>query len=154
MGDRGLEAVHEKYLQGVRRPGRLFLGPLLLGIPPVRGAQVAQKQIDFGKGTLTDVCADAEHGSDGGMRDIMAQVNQREQHFLEGKHLAGTSAADGPAGVRAFSAAPLPAGPASRAGRLPTAPPGRRVRDRTGHGHGLSERLEVAEGSCHNLRQA
>ena len=31
---------------------------------------------------FTDVCADAEHLPDHGVRDVVAQVDQREQHFL------------------------------------------------------------------------
>ena len=43
-----------------------------------------------------NVCTDAKHGSGDGVRGIVAQVNQRQQHFLVGRHLAGAPAADDP----------------------------------------------------------
>jgi len=70
-----------------------FFGPLLLGIEAVRRTQVPQEQDAFGKGTLTDICTDAEHLPDHGVCDVVTQVDQREQHFLIRIELAPPAAA-------------------------------------------------------------
>ncbi len=50
--DGGLEAVHQDQVQRVGVPGRLRLGPLLLGVPAVSRAHVAQEQDDLMKAVL------------------------------------------------------------------------------------------------------
>jgi len=44
---------------------------------------------------LADVCADREHLADHGMGDVVAQVDQSDQHLLIGEQLAPSAAADG-----------------------------------------------------------
>ena len=92
-GDRRLEAVHEQDVERVRVPGRLALGPLLLGLPPVRRAQVAQEPHHVVEAILADVGADAERLADDGVGDVVAQVDQSEQHLLVRVELAASAAA-------------------------------------------------------------
>ena len=87
-----LEAVYQQHVERVGMPRRLSLGPLLLGVPPVGRAQVTQHKDDLMEAVLADVGADGEHLAAGGVGNVVAQVDQGEQHLLVGMELAASAA--------------------------------------------------------------
>jgi hypothetical protein len=58
------------------------------GLPFLFGKQVAQDGQDFGEGIFGNVGAEVEERADHSVADVMPQVEQRHQHFVQRRRLA------------------------------------------------------------------
>src|SRR5215475_10856808 len=77
-----LKAVDNDLVYVLRRPGRVTLAPRLFCIPFLGGEAVTQERSHLVEGILRGVGTAPEEGADHLVLHVMAQVDQRHQHFV------------------------------------------------------------------------